>query len=278
MAVTLVRAPVRRSTLPRWCSPSAALLAAIVLAAILAPVLAPADPAVQSLDQLAPPSGAHLLGTDALGRDVLSRMLYALRTDLGLMVLAAGLPMVIGTAVGALAGYLGGAVDTGVRWAADIVQALPVYVLLIALVFALGPGTRSLLVAFCLLGWVVYARLARIEVRRVRGREFVSAAHLLGLSGATVLVRHVLPNSLRQTLVYFTTDLGLALQGIAVLSFFGLGVRAGTPELGAMVSEAQVFLRGHWWLAGFPGIAIVILGTTVAAVGDRISRHLEERA
>jgi peptide/nickel transport system permease protein len=254
-----------------WTRPAAVALPALaVLAALLAPVLAPADPAQLTLDQLRPPSAAHLLGTDALGRDVLSRLLFALRTDLLLMVLAAGLPMLLGTLIGAVAGYRGGVLDAALRWAADIFQALPVYVLLIAFVFVLGPGTSSLLVAFSVLGWVVYARLIRTEVRRVRERDYVSAAYLLGLSHTAVLLRHVLPNALRQSLVYLATDMGMALQGIAVLSFFGLGVEAGTPELGAMVAEAQVFLRSHWWLAAFPGLTIVIIGSSIAALGDRL--------
>ncbi|PZG39711.1 ABC transporter permease [Spongiactinospora gelatinilytica] len=257
----------------RWVAVT--LLALVILAAIFAPVLSPDDPARQTLDQLRPPSADHPLGTDALGRDVLSRMLYALRTDLLLMVFAAGLPMLAGTVIGALAGYHGGSLDAAVRWVADIFQALPVYVLLIAFVFVLGPGTPSLLVAFGTLGWIVYARLIRTEVRRVRERDYVSASYLLGLSHTTVLVRHVLPNSLRQSLVYLTTDMGLALQGIAVLSFFGLGVEAGTPELGAMVAEAQVLLRSHWWLAAFPGLMIIVIGSSVAALADRFNEDGE---
>ncbi|MBT2225420.1 ABC transporter permease [Nonomuraea sp. NEAU-A123] len=258
-------------------SAAAGLLALAILAAVLAPLLAPADPALLTLDQLQPPSAAHLLGTDALGRDVLSRLLFALRTDLLLMVFAAGLPMLAGTLIGAVAGYRGGVLDAALRWVADIFQALPVYVLLIAFVFVLGPGTASLLVAFSVLGWVVYARLIRTEVRRVRERDYVSASYLLGLSHTAVLFRHVLPNALRQSLVYLATDMGMALQGIAVLSFFGLGVKAGTPELGAMVSEAQLFLRSHWWLAAFPGLTIVILGSSIAALGDRLGDRLGGR-
>ncbi|MBN6055617.1 ABC transporter permease, partial [Nonomuraea sp. RK-328] len=253
------------------------LLALVVLAALLAPVLAPADPARLTLDQLQPPSAAHLLGTDALGRDVLSRLLFALRTDLLLMVVAAGLPMLLGTLVGAVAAYYGGVLDAALRWTADILQALPVYVLLIAFVFVLGPGTASLLVAFSALGWVVYARLIRTEVRRVREREYVAASRLLGLSHVAVLTRHVLPNALRQSLVYLAADMGMALQGVAVLSFFGLGVKAGTPELGAMVAEAQLFLRSHWWLAAFPGLVIMVLGSCVASLGDRTRGGEEDR-
>ncbi|MFD1535480.1 ABC transporter permease [Nonomuraea guangzhouensis] len=273
MTAAVTAAPRRGFAWIRWSA--AGLLALVILAAVLAPLLATADPAQQTLDQLRPPSAAHPLGTDALGRDVLSRLLFALRTDLLLMAFAAGLPMLVGTVIGAVAGYYGGLLDVAVRWVADIFQALPVYVLLIAFVFVLGPGTPSLLVAFGALGWVVYARLIRTEVRRVRERDYISAGYLLGLSHTAVLVRHVLPNALRQSLVYLTTDMGMALQGIAVLSFFGLGVEPGTPELGAMVSEAQVFLRSHWWLAAFPGLVIVILGSSVAALGDRWTEREE---
>lgn len=269
--------PVRPRASGWTRSAAAGLLALAILAAVLAPLLAPADPALLTLDQLQPPSAAHLLGTDALGRDVLSRLLFALRTDLLLMVFAAGLPMLAGTLIGAVAGYRGGVLDAALRWVADIFQALPVYVLLIAFVFVLGPGTASLLVAFSVLGWVVYARLIRTEVRRVREHDYVSAGYLLGLSHTAVLFRHVLPNALRQSLVYLATDMGMALQGIAVLSFFGLGVKAGTPELGAMVSEAQLFLRSHWWLAAFPGLTIVILGSSIAALGDRLGDRLGGR-
>ncbi|MEU6785011.1 ABC transporter permease [Nonomuraea angiospora] len=273
MTAAVAATPRRGFAWIRWSA--AGLLALVILAAVLAPLLATADPAQQTLDQLRPPSAAHPLGTDALGRDVLSRLLFALRTDLLLMAFAAGLPMLLGTVIGAVAGYYGGLLDVAVRWVADIFQALPVYVLLIAFVFVLGPGTPSLLVAFGALGWVVYARLIRTEVRRVRERDYVSAGYLLGLSHTAVLVRHVLPNTLRQSLVYLATDMGMALQGIAVLSFFGLGVEPGTPELGAMVSEAQVFLRSHWWLAAFPGLVIVILGSSVATLGDRWNEREE---
>ncbi|ADB50653.1 ABC transporter permease [Conexibacter woesei] len=275
-ALSLAPVAPRRSRARRWTRSIAAwILALAVLTAIFAPLLAPYDPAQQSLDQLQAPSAEHLLGTDALGRDVLSRIIFALRTDLVLVAFAAGLPMLIGTLIGAVAAYRGGVLDAAVRWVADVFQALPVYVLLIALVFVLGPGAASLIVSFSLLGWIVYARLIRTEVRRVREREYVSASYLLGLSRPAVLLRHVLPNSLHQSFVYLATDLGMALQGIAVLSFFGLGVKAGTPELGAMVAEGQLFLRGHWWLAAFPGLAIVILGSSFAALGDRLNAGTE---
>lgn len=247
------------------------LLMIAVAAAVLAPWVAPFAPDAQSLNQLDPPSGNHWLGTDALGRDVLSRLIYALRTDLLLIVPAAGLPMILGTAIGCLAAYFGGLLDTAVRWTADVFQGLPVYVFLIALVASLGRGSLSLLVSFTALGWIVYARLIRTEVRRIKESNFVHANYLLGFSRMRVLVRHVLPNANRQTASYFVFDMGMALQGIAVLSFFNLGVKPGTPELGAMVADAQIFMRSDLWLIAIPGGAIVLLGLCIASVGDWIS-------
>lgn len=255
---------------PRFHQLSLVVLVVLVAAAVFAPIIAPYDPAQQSLEQLVPPGAEHWLGTDALGRDILSRLLYALRTDLTLIVPAAALPMILGTAIGCVAAYFGGVLDTAVRWLADVFQGLPVYVFLIALVAVLGRGTTSLLVAFTALGWIVYARLIRTEVRRVKEANFVAAAYLLGRSRMSVLVRHVLPNANRQTAAYFVFDMGMALQGIAVLSFFNLGVSAGTPELGAMVADAQIFLRSHLWLAAIPGVTIVLLGVCIASLGDHI--------
>jgi peptide/nickel transport system permease protein len=261
---------------PRLPKLAIAVLAVAVLAGLLAPVLAPSDPREPSSDRLQSPSLDHLMGTDALGRDLLSLTLYALRTDLSLILLVTAAPMVIGTILGAVVGYLGGLLDAAFRWLADIMQALPAYLLLLALVFAMGPGTTSLVTAFAVMGWVTYARLIRTEVQRTKEREYVQAAYLSGLSRVHVLVRHVLPNSLTQTLVFFTTDLGMALQAIAVLSYFGLGVPPETPELGAMVADGQLLLRTHWWLSGVPGLIIIVLGVSIAVVGDRLRDQREE--
>ncbi|MBO9524166.1 MAG: ABC transporter permease [Nocardioidaceae bacterium] len=261
----------RRMALPRFHQVAAVVLVLVAVVAIAAPWLAPYSPSAQSLDQIRPPSGAHALGTDALGRDILSRMMYALRTDLLLIVPAAGLPMVVGTVVGTLAGYAGGVLDAAVRWIADVFQGLPLYIFLVALVAAMGRGPASLLVAFTALGWIVYARLVRTEVRRIKTAGFVEAAYLLGRSSPQVLVQHVLPHALKQTATYFVLDLGMALQGVAVLSFFNLGVKSGTPELGAMVADAQIFIRSSTWMVALPGAAIVVLGVCIAAVGDHLS-------
>ena len=265
----------RRLRLARFHHAAAAVLLLTVLAAILAPWIAPHSPSAQSLDQIQGPSGEHWFGTDPLGRDIFSRMLYALRTDLLLIVPAAGLPMLVGTLIGTVAGYAGGVLDGAVRWLADVFQGLPVYIFLVALVAAMGRGTTSLLVAFTALGWIIYARLVRTEVKRVAASGFVEANYLLGKSSPRVLVQHVLPHALKQTTTYFVFDLGMALQSVAVLSFFNLGVKAGTPELGSMVAEAQLFIRSAPWLVVIPGAAIVVLGVCIAAVGDHLNTRGE---
>jgi peptide/nickel transport system permease protein len=265
----------RRISLPRFHHTAAAVLALAVVIALAAPWLAPYSPSAQSLNQIQSPSGAHWLGTDALGRDILSRMMYALRTDLLLIVPAAGLPMIVGTLIGTLAGYAGGLLDGAVRWIADVVQGLPAYIFLVALVAAMGRGPVSLLVAFTALGWIVYARLVRTEVRRVKAAPFVEANYLIGKSSPRVLIQHVLPHALKQTATYFVFDLGMALQAVAVFSFFNLGVKAGTPELGAMIAESQIFLRSNAWMVALPGAAIVTLGVCIAAVGDHLAARMQ---
>lgn len=248
-----------------------AVLVVAVLLAVAAPWIAPYSPAEQQLDAIGqPPSARHWFGTDPLGRDVFSRMLYALRTDLALVVPAAAIPMVLGGLLGGAAAYFGGFFDTALRWVLDVFQGLPAYVLLIALVAAFGRGVGSLILAFTLLGWIVYARIARTEARRIREENFVLAAYLSGSSRLTVFFRHVVPNGMAQPLAFLVTDMGMALQMIAALSFFGLGVPEGTPELGAMIADAQLYMQTNLWLGVFPGAAILLLGLSMAVVGDAL--------
>lgn len=245
------------------------IISAAVAAALLAPWLAPYPPGEQNLTAInQAPSAEHWFGTDPLGRDVLSRMMYALRTDLALVVPAAGIPLLLGGLIGGAAAYVGGIFDTGVRWALDVFQGMPAYVLLVALVAVLGNGATSLLIAFTLMGWIVYARIVRTEVRRVREDDYVLAAYLSGTPRMLVFFRHVIPNSRAQLMAYFVTDMGMALQIIAGLSFFGLGVSQETPELGAMIADARLYIQTNLWLGLFPGVALVLLGLSMASIGD----------
>ncbi|WP_051899184.1 ABC transporter permease [Sciscionella sediminilitoris] len=246
-----------------------------VLLALAAPVITPYEP--NKLDVfhiLEAPSWAHWLGTDELGRDVLTRMVFAARVDLLIGFLGACLPAVLGTALGALAGYLGGWVDAVIMRASDVVQAFPTYILIIALVFALGQGPVSILVSFTVVAWVAYARLVRTEVLRIRELEFVQAAHTAGLSRTRVLWRHVTPNSLGQALVYLPSDIVVATLGLASLSFLGLGIEPPTAEWGAMIAAGKPYIQEQWWLATVPGLVVLVFGLGLSMIADGMESRL----
>jgi peptide/nickel transport system permease protein len=275
VAARVRRSPWQSGRLPTKFWVGAAIVAVYVAVAVLAPVLAPADPLLQDVsNRLASPSSSHLLGTDELGRDVLSRLLHAARVDLLVGFLGAFLPLVVGTVLGALAGYTGGWLDAAIMRITDVVQAFPVYILIIALVFALGPGIGTILVAFTAIAWVIYARIIRNEILRVRGLEYVQAAWTTGVPHHRILLRHVLPNTLGQTIVYFASDVLLAILALAAFSFLGFGVPAPTPEWGAMIAEGQSHLRNQWWLTAVPGLAIVVVGFGLSLMGDGIDDRL----
>ncbi|GAA4156837.1 ABC transporter permease [Leifsonia shinshuensis] len=247
------------------------IVAVFVVVAGLAPAVAPYDPLAQNVtDALAAPSWQHLLGTDELGRDVLSRLIWAARIDLLIGFLGAALPAVVGTVLGALAGYFGGWVDTLVMRVSDLVQAFPSYILVIALVFVLGAGPVSILVSMTLVSWVAYVRLMRTEMLRVRESDYIAAAKVSGFSRQRVLWRHAFPNSIGQSLVYLPSDIVAATLGLAALSFLGLGIQPPTPEWGAMIAEGQPYIREQWWLATVPGLVIVVFGLGLSMIGEGV--------
>lgn len=265
----------RRPHLDRKLKVGAILLAIIVAIGVAAPLITPYPPNQQDLlNALAAPSSQHWLGTDDLGRDVLSRIIYAIRIDLPVAFLCAFLPMLLGTFLGALAGYFGGLLDAVISAAITVLRAFPIYVFLIALSFALGAGVNSIVVSYVLVGWVVYARLIRAEVLRMRGADFVAAAEVGGLSRTRVLFSHLLPNSYRQTATYLPADIVLAVVVFSAFSFIGLGVQGEQAEWGAMINEAQPFVQQEWWLAAAPGAAIVLLGLALLLIGDSLEERL----
>lgn len=268
----------RRRRSPRGADASLAIGLAIIgvmmLAALLAGVLSPADPVRQDIpNALAPPgTDGHLLGTDALGRDVLTRLLYAARTDLFVALGAVLLPLVIGVAVGTIAGYLGGIVDRVVTGVVNVVFAFPVLVLLIALVFILGPGIPTIIVAVTLVSWVSYARLARDLVRRERSMEYVLAAKVSGLPTRRILGRHILRNIIAQPVTFAMSDAVAIILFITALGFLGLGVPPPAPDWGTMIADAQPYFTTHWWLAVFPGLAICAAGLGLSLIADGLSQ------
>jgi len=267
----------RFKTVPRKVWIGAAIITAFALVAIFAPLLAPFDPLAQDpVNNLTPPDSTHLLGTDELGRDVLSRLIYATRTDLPIGLLAALFPFLVGTVLGTLAGFFGGFIDALTMRISDIVQAFPSYILVIALVFVLGPGAKSILIAFTALGWVVYARIIRTEVLRVRSADYVKAAKVSGLPTRGILVRDVFRNSVGPSLVYFPSDIVFATLALAAFSFLGLGIPPPTPEWGAMIADGQAHIREQWWLSTLPGVMIVLLGLGYSLIGDGLEESLDK--
>jgi peptide/nickel transport system permease protein len=217
------------------------------------------------------PSAAHLLGTDDLGRDVWSQLIYGARIDLRTAFLAVLFPFVIGTILGLLAGYYGGIVDSLVSWATNVVFAFPFYVLIIALVFALGAGARSIYIAITIVGWVSYARIVRAQVLVAKQQEYVQAARVAGLPTRRILLRHLLPNVITQAIVFSMSDIVLDILAIVALGYLGLGIQPPTPDWGRMIADGQQFLTTNWQLATVPGLAVVITGIGLALVADGLA-------
>lgn len=245
------------------------LLGAIVLAALCAPLITSWDPIQQDLTKsLQPPGNGHLLGTDQLGRDVFARLLYGARVDLRVGALAVLFPFIIGGTLGLVAGWRGGWFDTILMRVVDMVVAIPFFVLLIALVFALGAGTRSIYIGITLVGWVAYARIVRGEVLVAKEQEYALAARASGLPTYRILFRHLLPNVVLQAFVFSMSDVVLSILGIVTLGYLGLGVPQPTPDWGSMIQEGQAFIFTKWYLAAVPGIAVVVTGLALALIAD----------
>jgi peptide/nickel transport system permease protein len=244
----------------------------LVLTAVLAPVVSPYQPDHQDLyNILSGFSSKHLLGTDELGRDELSRLIWAARTDLRVGAVAVIFPFCFGTAVGTLAGYRGGWLDTVVMRAVDVLIAFPFYVLVIGLIFVVGTGTTGIYVAFAVVDWIVYARAVRSATLVVRESDYVAAAKAGGLPDWRILWRHVLPNTVTQAVVYLTNDIVLVIVAVVTLGYLGLGIQPPTPDWGTMISEGQEFLTTYWALATLPGVAVVITGLGLSLLGDGLA-------
>jgi peptide/nickel transport system permease protein len=266
--------PTRRRA-RRWNAPLLAgllLFGLIVLCAVCAPLLTSYDPIRQNLSEafLAPGSPHHLLGTDALGRDVLARLLYGARVDLKVGVLAVISPFIIGSLIGLVAGWFGGWVDAVIGRIVDVVIAFPFLVLVIALVFAMGPGTTSIYAAITLVGWVAYCRIVRAQVLLAKEQEYAMAARASGLPTWRILLRHLLPNVVLQAIVFSMSDIVLTLLAIVTLGFLGLGVAPPTPDWGTMIQEGQQFILTKWYMSTIPGLAVVLVGLALALIADGI--------
>jgi len=268
----------RRLAADPWARFGLALVAALVVVAVLAPLLAPADPYRGALvDSLRPPSGTHLLGTDAQGRDLLSRTLHGARISLVVGVASQAIALALGVLLGLVAGYYGRWADALVMRAADVTLAFPSLLLLIAIAAAVEPSLPVIFVVIGVVGWAGMARLVRGQVLVVRALEYVAAARALGASDARILARHVLPNVAAPVVVAATLGVGGAIMAEAALSFVGLGAPPPVPSWGAMVAEGRELLRVAPWVSIVPGCAIGLTVLGLNLVGDALGDALDVR-
>ncbi len=255
------------------------LFAILILVAIFAPVLAPYDPlASNAAHALQPPGAQYWLGTDQLGRDILSRLIAATRLDLGIAVSAVFLAFVFGTGLGLVAGYFGGWSDRIIGRVIDTIMAFPLFVLAMGIVAALGNTVANIVYATAIINLPLYARFARIETNIRRSAGFVEAARLSGNSELRIMLGQIFPNILPLLAVQTSLTLGYAILNAAGLSFIGLGVQPPTPEWGIMVSDgASSILSGEWWLALFPGLALMIAVFCFNLMGDGLRDAIDPR-
>jgi len=255
-----------------------ALIGAFAICAVLAPIIAPYDPLAQALgSRLEPPSPEHWLGTDQLGRDIASRLLYGARISLVIGIVVVALAGVFGTLVGLVAGYAGGLVDETLMRVTEVFLAFPPLILAMAIAGALGPSLTNAIIAIAAVTWAIYARLTRGQILSLRRREFVEAARAIGASRARILARHLLPNALAPLLIQASFDMGSAIISAAGLSFIGFGAQPPTPEWGVMISEGRNFISTQPWLSLFPGLAILFAVGSFNLLGDGLRDLFDPR-
>ncbi len=255
-----------------------AVVVVLVLLAVLAPVLAPWDPHRPDVRKiLDPPSARHWLGTDQLGRDVLSRMLYGARVSLAVGFVSVGIAALIGVTVGAIAGYAGGAVDNAVMRLVDLMLVFPRFFLLLAVLAFLRPSIWTIMAVIGLTGWMSVARLVRAEFLALKEREFVLWSQSVGATGFRVVWRHIMPNAMAPVLVAMTLGIPAAILTESGLSFLGLGVRPPYATWGNILNEGKDALEIGWWLSFYPGVAILITVLSYNLFGEGIRDALDPR-
>lgn len=248
------------------------MIGALALAALFAPLICRFDPLEQNLyDFLKAPGGEHPFGTDQLGRDMFSRVLYAARVDLAVMALAEIAPFVIGVFLGMVSGYFGGKVEWFITLLTDAFIAFPYYLLVIVVAFATGAGIHGIFITFMLVGWLVYARVARGVTSSLRGAEWVASARLTGYSDLRIIATQVFPNVLPQAVVVLMTDMAGLLAIIVTLGYLGIGITPPTPDWGSMIAEGQTFMTTAWWLSVIPGLMVVYTGIGLSFIGDGLA-------
>jgi len=254
------------------------IILALVLVAILAPLLATHNPYEQTLnDRLLAPSAKHWFGTDSLGRDIYSRVIFGARVTLTIAFLVAAISTPLGMLIGIVAGYLGGAGDEILMRLADVFLAFPRLILAIAFAAALGPGVENAIIAIAIAHWPSYARLARAETLNVKNNDYIQAMRVLGAGKMTIMAGHILPLTLSSIIVRMSLDMGTIILTAAGLGFLGLGAQPPMPEWGLMVSDGRQFLVDQWWVSTLPGLAILVVVMGFNLLGDGIRDVLDPR-
>ena len=257
---------------------SLVVLALLYLMAIFAPILAPYDYSTQNTRRtLEGSSSEFLLGTDRLGRDVLSRLIYGSRQSLSMGLIAVAIAVTVGVTLGSFAGFFGRWVDNLCMRFLDIYQSLPMFLLAITLAAILGPSLRNAILALGISSMPIYARIMRAAVLTVREKEYVEAAKAIGAKNTRIIIRHILPNSMAPIIVEGTMGMGVTILAGAALSFIGLGVQPPSPEWGALISDARGIMRDHQTLALYPGICIMITVLAFNLAGDGLRDALDPR-
>ena len=254
------------------------IIALFLLVAVLAPLLAPYDALSQNLAiKLQPPSWNHLLGTDQLGRDVFSRVLYGARIEVWIIFLVSTISIVIGLLVGIIAGYCGGWVDEGLMRVTDMFMAFPRLVLAMAITAALGPTLTNTIIAIAMVDWTIYARLSRADTLKVKTQPYIEAIRALGATAPRIMGGHVLPMAISPVIVQLTLRMGTIILTAAGLGFLGLGAPPPTPEWGAIVADGRSHIFTEWWISTFPGIAIAIVVLGFNFLGDGVRDILDPK-
>lgn len=257
----------------------AVIILMLILTAIFAPIVATHDPLLQDLTKrLLRPSSAHWMGTDELGRDIWSRVVFGARITLVIVVLVAVLAAPAGLLIGAVAGYFGGWVDRLLMGATDIFLSMPKLILALALVAALGPGIENAIIAIAITSWPGYARISRAETMTFKNSEFIAAIRLQGASAFRVILGHVLPLCTSSMIVRVTLDMAGIILTAAGLGFIGLGAQPPLPEWGAMIARGRSFILDQWWVATMPGFAIIVVSLGFCFLGDGLRDVLDPKS
>lgn len=257
-----------------------AIIILLVLSAIFAPVIVPYPEDVYSAhieQKLEAPSSEHIMGTDELGRDVFSRLVYGARVSISTALIAVGVALVIGIPLGAIAGTFGGWVDNVIMRITDVFLSFPPLLLAIALVTLLGPGLTNAIIAIVVSWWPWYTRLVRGQAISIKERKFVQAAETIGTSKAKIIFSHIVPNCISPVIVQASMDIGGVIMTVASLSFLGLGAQQPQPEWGLMISVGRASFPDKWWCCIFPGIAIFLTVLSFNLLGDAIREILDPK-